>query len=87
MLDDQTTLMRLEELSWKLGIPIRYESIKPEEEEALISGGLCRVHGNPVIIINFRAPTKDRIRALVNALKHFDLNDIYIRPALRELLE
>jgi hypothetical protein len=86
-MDDHNTLMRLEELAWKLGVPIRYESIRPDEEEAVISGGLCRLHGDPVIIINSRAATKDRIQALVKALRHFDLNDVYVRPALRELLE
>jgi hypothetical protein len=87
MMDEHSTLMRLEELSDKLGIPIRYDKIKPEEDEIIISGGLCRVKGNLVIIINTRANTKTKIQVMLEALKHFDLSAVYIRPALRELLE
>jgi hypothetical protein len=86
-MDDHVTLMMLEELADKLGIPIRYDRIKPDEDEPVISGGLCRVKGGLVIIINSRAATKNKIQVLVKALKHFDLDGVYIRPALRELLE
>lgn len=86
-MDDHTTLMLLEELSDKLGIPIRYDKIKPDEDEIVISGGLCRVKGSFVIIINSRATTKTKIQAMVEALRHFDLSGVYVRPALRELLE
>jgi hypothetical protein len=87
MMDDHTSLMRLEELADKLGIPIRYDKIKPEEDEIIISGGLCRMKGNLVIIINSRATTKSKIQVMLGALKHFDLSGVYVRPALRELLE
>jgi len=70
-MDDHTTLMQLEELADKLGVPIRYDKIKPEEDEIVISGGLCRVRGNLVIIINSRITTRNKIQALVEALKHF----------------
>ena len=30
---------------------------------------------------------KDRIKTLATALKHFDLDPIYLRPVLRELLD
>lgn len=79
--------MLLEELADKLGIPIRYDKIKPDEDEIVISGGLCRVKGNFVIIINSRVAMKTRIQAMAEALRHFDLSGVYVRPALRELLE
>ena len=87
MMDNHTILMMLEELADKLGVPIRWDKIKPDEDEAVISGGLCRVKGVRVIIINSGAATSSKIQVLVNALKHFDLDGVYIRPALRELLE
>ncbi len=37
--------------------------------------------------IRDRAAARDRVRTLVQALKPFDLSNVYIRPALRELLE
>jgi len=30
---------------------------------------------------------KERIHTLATALKHFDLDQVYLRPALRELLD
>lgn len=50
-------------------------------------GGLCLLKGEYVVIINSKATAKERIKTLVVAIKHFDLDQIYIRPALRELLE
>jgi hypothetical protein len=84
-MDDHAALSQLEGLADKLGIQIRYEKIV--EEELTSTGGLCRLKGECFIIVNSKATTKDKIRALAKALKNFDLNDVYIRPALRELLE
>ncbi len=84
-MDDHTALSQLEGLADKLGIQIRYDKIV--EEELTSTGGLCRLKGECFIIVNSKTTTKDKIRALVKALKNFDLDDVYIRPALRELLE
>jgi hypothetical protein len=84
-MDNHTVLSQLEGLADQLGIQIRYEKIV--EEELTSAGGLCRLKGECFIIINSRATTKDKIQALVKALKNFDLNDVYMRPALRELIE
>ncbi len=84
-MDNHTVLSQLEGLADQLGIQIRYEKIV--EEELTSAGGLCRLKGECFIIINSGATTKDKIQALVKALKNFDLNDVYMRPALRELIE
>ncbi len=84
-MDDHIALDQLEALAWSLGVEVRYERI-PQDDVA-VSGGLCRLKGKNVIVIDARASAKERIRTLVQALKPFDLTDVYIRPALRELLE
>ncbi len=84
-MDDHIALDQLEALAWSLGVEVRYERI-PQDDVA-IAGGLCRLKGKSVIVIDARASAKERIRTLVQALKPFDLTDVYIRPALRELLE
>ena len=84
-MDDYATMALLEELAYRLGIQIRYEKIK--DEESVGSGGLCRFKGKDVMLVDSRATTKDKIQTLVKALKHYDLENVYIRPALRELLE
>ena len=82
-MDDHSTLHQLEELAGKLEIQIRYEKI---EDELTGVGGLCRVEGKYVLLIHSKATTKEKIQIMVEALKRFDLGDIYLRPALRELL-
>jgi hypothetical protein len=83
--DDHIALDQLEALAYGLGIEIRYEKIP--QDDVTIAGGRYRLKGKNVVVIDSRATTKDRIRILVQALKPFDLADVYIRPALRELLE
>jgi hypothetical protein len=84
-MDDYATLALLEELAYRLGVPIRYE--KMIDEDTLSAGGLCRLKGQEIILVDTRAGAKDKIRTLVKALKHFDLDDVYVRPAIRELLD
>jgi len=83
--DDHIALDQLEALAYNLGIEVRYEKIP--QDDVTISGGLYRLRGKNVIVIDARATAKERIRTLVQALKPFDLSDVYIRPALREILE
>jgi len=83
-MDDHIALSLLEELADKLSIPIRYETIK---DELTGLGGLCRVDGEFILIIDSTAIAKEKIEIMTEALRRFDLGDIYVRPALRELLE
>ncbi|MFC1884262.1 hypothetical protein ACFL2O_05800 [Thermodesulfobacteriota bacterium] len=84
-MDEKNLLVHLEELAHKLGISIRYENMPIET--AFSAGGLCRIKGNPVIIINDNAPDGEKMMALGKALKRFDLVKVYIKPALRKFLE
>ena len=84
-MNENIILSQLEELAGKLGIQIRYETIK--KEDFLNTGGLCRLKGEYVFIINSKATTKDKIQTLARAVKRFDLTQVYIRPALREFLD
>ncbi len=86
-MDENANIDLLEELAEGFGIQIRYEAINLDEESAYVAGGLCQLRGKYLIIINSRSPMKERIQTLAGALKHFDLDQVYIRPAVRELLD
>lgn len=75
---------QLEELARALSIDIRYEPIK--KEGAFYPGGLCRLKGDYVLILNSKASTREKIHALTKAVSRFDLNRVYLRPGLREHL-
>jgi N-dimethylarginine dimethylaminohydrolase len=86
-MDENTMINQLEELIKSFGIQIRCEAIKQDEDLVNVVGGLCLLRGEYVLIINSKATTMDRIKTLATALKHFDLDQIYLRPVLRELLD
>ena len=84
-LHDELLLNQLEELAGRLAIAIRYEPVNAEETS--ISGGLCRLKGKYVLIIHSQTTVKEKIRILIEALRQFPLNDVYVKPVIRELLE
>ena len=86
-MDENTMIDQLEELIKSFGIQIRHEAIKQDEDLVNVVGGLCLLRGEYILIINSKATTMDRIKTLATALKHFDLDQIYLRPVLSELLD
>jgi hypothetical protein len=86
-MDENTIIEQLEELIRGFGVQIRREPIKQDEDLAKIVGGLCLLRGEYVLFINSKAPTIERINTLATALKHFDVDQVYLRPVLRELLD
>lgn len=83
-MDEKEILNQLEELAESLGIRIRYEQLL--KEGSFFPGGLCKVKGEDILIINSMAGIDDKIEILANAVVSFDLSRIYMRPALREFL-
>jgi hypothetical protein len=84
-LDEGGFLRELEEVAQSLGIEVRYENMK--RQGSFTSGGLCRLKGQYLLIINSRAAARDKIEALAKALKRFDLTHLYLKPGVREFLD
>ena len=84
-MDEDTLLGQLEELAHSLGIEIRDEPLK--REGSFFPGGLCRVKGEYVLILNSTAAIEDKIQTLAKAVNRFDLSRVYLRPGLREFLD
>ena len=84
-MEKDTILGQLEELARSLAIEVRYESLK--KEGAFYPGGLCRLKGENVVIINSNAATQDKIEVLTRAVNRFDLSGVYLLPGLREYLD
>ena len=85
MMNDEVILSFLEELAEKLEILVRDENINIEE--SFSPGGLCRVEGKHVIILNSIATVKEKIQVMITSLQQFDFTDMYVKPVIRELLE
>ncbi len=85
-MDESIIIDELEGLAERFGVQIRYEPINLGEDSRYVAGGLCQLRGECLIIINSSSTMTERVRTLVKALRHFDLDQVYIRPAVRELL-
>ena len=84
-MDNEIILFYLEELAEQLGISVWDESINLEE--TFSAGGLCRVEGQYILILNSKSTTREKIEVSLKALQQFDLSNIYVKPIIRELLE
>lgn len=76
----ETLYQQLVELAERLGLPIILD-------KGPFSGGACILDGDELIVLNKSTPFEQRTRLLAEALASRDLGEIYLKPALRELLE
>jgi hypothetical protein len=78
-------LVQLEDLAGRLNIQVQYESLKNEDPSTF--GGFCRVRDQRMIIIHSKATINRKIDIFAEVLRRFDMDDLYMRPALREYLK
>jgi hypothetical protein len=76
---DSEVLGALETLAAALDIDVRYES-------GDFRGGLCSVDHKHQIILKKSESDEHKIDVLIRELSAFDIENIYIIPALRDLL-
>jgi len=50
------------------------------------SGGSCTVNNEKVIVINKGKPIEQRLNILASCFKEYNLDDLFIVPALREYI-
>lgn len=73
-------LQELEQLLERLSIPLRYE-------KGDFRGGLCIYNRQRHFILNKRLSVDQKLQILKSDLRLLNLQEIYLRPALREFLE
>tara|TARA_Y100001970_G_C14135243_1_gene803904 strand:- start:997 stop:1257 length:261 start_codon:yes stop_codon:yes gene_type:complete len=50
-------------------------------------GGICIIKDEKVIVVNKMKPLEQRLRVLANCFLSYNLDDIYMVPALRAYIE
>ena len=78
-------LQELLSLAFRLDIHIRKEALG--DDEAPAKSGLAYVDGYPVIFLERSLPNTASVDVLVGALASFPLDGVYVKPAVRNLLE
>ena len=78
-------LSRLEGVAAQLDIPVRYASLATEELPG--RGGLCVLRGQRRIIIERTLGYPEKARLLATGLAEFDLEGMFLLPAIRQAIE
>ena len=70
----------LEEAVGQLGVDVRHE-------RGNFRGGLCTVGDETVVVLNKRTPVEAHLAILAEALRALPVDEVYLRPAVRDALE
>lgn len=84
-MNDNTLLEHLEELVSRLGVTLREENLGSAGYNS--GGGYCKVGGLSIIFLNKRDSRQRKIRILARSLKRFNLEGVFIPPAVRRVIE
>jgi len=76
----QKLLDELKEIALQKGIKVRFE-------KGDFNGGYCILKSEKVIVINKLAQAQRKLFILVEALKEIGIEDIYINPKIRSIIE
>lgn len=76
----ETVLDDLKALASEMGAKVRFE-------KGDFKGGYCLVKDSKVIVINRLSTTQRKVITLSAALKELGVDDIYLQPKLREIIE
>ncbi len=72
--------IEIEELLERISIPIRYE-------KGNFKGGICICKNQTMFIINKKLSVDQKLKIARSELKTLNLDELYIKPNLREFLE
>jgi hypothetical protein len=76
---EKEILKELEDIANRVGLEVRYDVLEGK-------GGDCLVRGKPYVIINEGLLDEEKILILVSALKTVDLEGVFLKPKIREII-
>ena len=83
-MDAQALFAELEDLLQRLGVAIKSEKLSTTAP--WIKGGLYRMKGKTCCLIDSSAPLGETNDVLLDAVGQLELEGVYIKPAVRELI-
>ena len=84
-MDSISQLEDLKEIASKLSIDIIPGNLF--DPEIMVKSGHCKVKGRDTIIIDNLLSSQEQSEVIIQTLKKFDLESIYLPPWIRERLE
>ncbi len=81
-MDTASILQELETVASSLSVEIRYDDVETR-------GGLCRFGNgdNLLLVVNERLTPAERVQVLVETMASLPLDNVFVRPQIREMLE
>ena len=83
-MENDKLYQELKDLAEKLDITVKEENFR--KAGVHVNSGLCRVKGEQLFIMDKHKKIKEKIEILADCLGQLPHEDIYIVPAVRELL-
>jgi len=78
--ETKQTLAELDELAQKLGYTLRFE-------KGNFKGGYCLLKELKLLVVNSRNDHERRVTIISKSLKEIGIDDVYVKPGLREIIE
>lgn len=85
MLDVKSRLEDLKSVAEKLAIEI--EIVNLNNQEFQVQSGYCKINGKNLILLDKNISLQEQSEILLQTLKNFDLEDIYVASWIREFFE
>jgi hypothetical protein len=79
-MENQELLPELESIASQLGIKLRYE-------KGDFEGGYCVLKSERIIVINKKLSPSMRLSVLARGISEIGLNNIYVKPVVRNFIE
>jgi hypothetical protein len=81
----ESRIQDLKEAAGKLSIKIEVANLN--DQEFAIQSGYCKLNGEDLIILDKNLPDEEHVLVILNTLKKFNLDDIYIADWIRERID
>ena len=85
MQDVKSKIEDLKTVAKNLAIEIEMANLNDEDFQ--IQSGYCKLKGKDLILLDKNSSPQEQSEVILQALKNFDLENIYIAPWIREFIE
>ena len=81
----ESRIQDLKEAAGKLSIKIEVANLN--DQEFAIQSGYCKLNGEDLIILDKNLPEEEHLLVILNTLKKFNLDNIYVADWIRERID
>ena len=81
----ESRIQDLKEAAGKLSIKIEVANLN--DQEFAIQSGYCKLNGEDLIVLDKNLPDEEHVLVILNTLKKFNLDDIYVADWIRERID